>query len=313
MIDTIGAGVPASYMWENQYNAGFDPSTIHASNTGLDMFFTRYLLQDLVSQFEWKLPETWDRDYFLYVLYCWGFISVLNTDRFGVIPQACGLQGYDVFYRPRKAIVVNPLFDKRYELIIGEECGLIKLQPDYGGCMDLVKYYSNLMAITAEAASVNIFNSKLAYFFRAKDKTQAESFKKMFDAVASGQPAVFIDSQLKKSEPESDEEIWGTFANNLRENYIAGDLLSDLKKIKCDFDTVCGIPNANTEKRERLITDEVNANNFATRTKAELWLEELKKCVEKVNEMFNLSISVDFRAKPEELYGSGVRENVETE
>ena len=311
MTDVIGVKVPASYDWQTLYNAQIDPSTVHVTNTGLDLFFTRYLIQDLVSQFEWKLPEGWDRDYFLYVLYIWGFIGVLDTTRFGTIPQACGLQGYDVFYRPRVAVFRNPLFTRDYSLVIDGTCTVIKLQPDYCGAMDLVKYYSNLMAITSEAAAVNIFNSKLSYFFRGKSQAQAESFKKMFDAVASGQPAVFVDSELKKTDPETGEEIWGEFTNNLRENYIAGDLLSDLKKIKQDFDTAVGIPNANTDKRERLITDEVNANNFATRTKAELWLEELKKGVKKTNEMFGLDISVDFRAKPEEIYGSEVNTDVE--
>ena len=61
------------------------------------------------------------------------------------------------------------------------------------------------------------------------------------------------------------------------------------------FDTEVGIPNANTDKRERLITDEVNANNFETKSKCALWLESLKQGCREANEMFGLNLSVDWR------------------
>ena len=59
--------------------------------------------------------------------------------------------------------------------------------------------------------------------------------------------------------------------------------------------TAIGIPNANTDKRERLITDEVNANNVDTQTLCAQWLEELQECCARVNKMFNLDISVSLR------------------
>ena len=65
------------------------------------------------------------------------------------------------------------------------------------------------------------------------------------------------------------------------------------------FSTAIGIPNANTDKKERLITDEVNANNEETESLCELWLEQLKKTCDKTNEMFGIDISVDWRKKHE--------------
>ena len=72
-----------------------------------------------------------------------------------------------------------------------------------------------------------------------------------------------------------------------------------MRKIEEMFDTYIGIPNANTDKRERLVTDEVNANNVETATRCELWLDSLKKGCQKVNDMFGLTLSVDWRVKPE--------------
>ena len=53
------------------------------------------------------------------------------------------------------------------------------------------------------------------------------------------------------------------------------------------FCTEVGIPNANIDKKERLITDEVNANNVETSSRCEMWLEEIRKGLTKANEKYN--------------------------
>lgn len=283
---------PVYYDWENALNSRIAPSTVHINDTGLNAFFTRYLLQRAMSALEFRIPETWDKAYFMYVLYCWGWISVLDTDRFGVICQQCGLKGYNVFYAPTDVIVANPLLPDLKELRIGEEAALIRLQPNYASIMDLVGYYANMMAITSETAATNAMNSKLSYVFRAKNKAAAESLKKMFDQIASGELAVFVDKELFD---EEGNPTWDSFTQDLRSNYIAGDLLDDLRKWEERFDTEIGIPNANTQKRERLITTEVSANNFETRSRVELWIDTIRKGMNVANELFGLDLSVDWR------------------
>lgn len=292
MNNNIGCGIPAGYDYINLANAAVSPSTVHVKNTALYNFFARYLLQKVFAVFDWKMPKTWAKDYLLYVLYGWGFISIVNTDKFGVIPQACSLRGYDVFYRPTHAVITNPLLNGILQPKIGTECTVLKLMPDYGGIMDLVSYYAEQMALSAECLAVDLFNLKLAYVFRASNKAQAESFKSMYDSIASGQPAVFIDKTLLD---DSEMERWGTFSHNLKESYIVGDLLTDMRKIEAEFDTKVGIPNANTDKRERLITAEVNANNFETQALADLWLSNLQDGCKAASEMFGIKLSVDFR------------------
>lgn len=298
--------IPAEYDYINAYTSRRNPSTVHASDTGLAWYFKRYLLQKAMSVFEWKLPEHWDRDFFLYTLYCWGNVAVLNTTKFGAIPQAATLSGYNVFYRPTKATITNPVLRGLKTLDIDKQCTIIKLQPDYGGILDIVEYYADMLALCSEGASINVMNSKLAYVFTADNKTIAESFKKMFDTVASGQPAVVIDKNMLN---DDGTPAWSTFTQNLRENYIAGDILQDMKKWEQEFDTRIGIPNANTDKRERLITDEVNANNFETKSLCELWLDTLKIGIEKTNAMFDLDISVDWREGLKQSITEEVQDN----
>lgn len=292
MINGIN-GVPASYDYINVYNSMYEPSTLHVKETGLSQYFQRYLIQKILSVFKFEgLPEYWSKDYFFYTLFIFGFVTVFNTDRFGVIPQHCSLSGYDVFYRPTTCNVSNPLINRTLELRIGKSCELIKMQPDYCGAWDIVSYYADLMALTSESIAVNMINSKFAYVFAADNKTGAESLKKLYDQIASGNPAAFADKNLFK---EDGSPAWELFTNNLRQNYIAGDLLEDLAKIDSRFNTDIGIPNVNIAKNSGVSDSEVMSNNVDTKSKAALWLETIRDGVKKVNNMFDLDISVSLR------------------
>lgn len=292
-------GLPASYDYINFYNASMDPSTVHVKNTGLSNFFSRYLIQKAISAFEWQgIPENWHMNYFLYVLFVFGYISVIETDKYGVIPQHCGLYGYDVMYQPTHATIANPLLQGIRNPRIGKECEIIKLTPDYGGIWDLVSFYADMLALSAETAGVNLVNSKLSFIFFAKNKAAAESFKKLYDQVASGQPAAVIDKDLLD---ENGNLSWQQFNQNLQQNYISGQILQDMVQWDCRFNTEIGIPNTNIAKLSGVSDREVEANSINTEAKAILWEETLKKGVEAVNRMFGTNISVRYKYRKEEM------------
>lgn len=301
----IPYGVPAiaNYMAADSGAQMLDP--LFPADSPLANMFQRYLIQKAVSVFEWTMPKTWSRNYFLYVLYCFGHLAVVNTDRFGVIPQACGLMGYNVFYQPRQAIITNPLLTGIVQPVIDKECTVLRLQPDYGGIMDLVRYYANMMAQAASSAAVSLSNSKAAVIFFAKNRALSDAYKKAYDQMANGQPAIVVDKDLLA---DDGSPAWDTIQRDPKDSYIAGDVLRDMRKIEAMFDTDIGIPNANTDKRERLITDEVNANNVETYSKCALWLEELQEACEKTRRMFGIDLSVtwrEIRAPEMEAYDYG--------
>lgn len=298
-INMMGEGAPIAFDYANMYNSNFNPSTMHAQDTGLGRFFQRYLLQRAVSQFKWEMPDTWEENYFLYCLYCWGYVAVVNTDKYGVVPQGCSLTGYNVMYGPTNCVIANPLLKGIKEPIIGKQCSLIRLQPDYGGVWDLVTFYADMMACTSATAGSNIMASKLAYLFVTQNKASKESLEKAFDQIASGKPAVFIDKNL--TDVETGKPNYFTFANNLKSNYIASSLLEDLKEWERRFDTELGIPHTNTDKRERLVSGEVNANVNESFTRVEMWLESLKKGCKQTNELFGDIIHVDWRVDPHKI------------
>lgn len=288
---------PYSYDFINTVNGTVTPSTIHVQDSLMTAYFRKYLLQKVLSVFQWKMPKTWSKDYFLYTLFGYGYLAIVNTNKFGVIPQQCGLQGFDIFYRPTNAIITNPLLTGIMTPKIDKQCVIIKVQPDYGSIMDMVNYYAAMMALSAETASTNLLNSKLSYVFAASNKAGAESFKKLFDNIASGEPAVVVDKALFNPDGT---RAWEAFNQNVGQNYIVGEILTDLRKWENMFNTDIGIANANTDKKERLVVAEVEANNEETTSKASLWLEQMQESCEKASEMFGIELSVDWRSKPEE-------------
>lgn len=282
-------GIPALYENINTYNAQFKPSTVHAKNTALTAYFERFFMQKVFSVYDIQLSESWDKSYFLYVMFCIGFGLVLRTDKYGTIFQHGQLYGYNIYYRPNKAIVTNPLLKGSRNLIINEDCGLIKLTPDYHGIYDTVSLYADMAALIMESFGVNAINAKFSYVFMSNNKTEAESFKELYDRVASGEPAAFIDRKL--FDPDGNPQ-WMMFNQNLKQNFIGLDLLECLNLIETKFNTAMGINNANTEKRERLTIAEVNVNNQEVNAMVDVILDTMNESFQKVNDMFGLDLSI---------------------
>ena len=292
---------PFFYDYSNVVTTNTNPSTVHVRNNKTFEYFKRYLLKRAISVFEFKLPKLWNANYFLYTLFMNGFISVLNVEPYGVICQQCGLMGYNLYYNPTQITVSNPNITGIINRTIGSDCAIIQLQPDYAGVMDIVEYFSAKLALLSEALDMNMLNSKLAYLFYATNKREAESFKKLFDNVMSGEPAVIVDTALKPD----DGDVIKAFANNLKQNYITPDMLADMRTLLNEFDSMVGLPNANTQKRERMITDEVQANDIETKSLCALWLETVKTGMDVANAIFpGLDLNVDWRFKDNETVNS---------
>ena len=159
--------------------------------------------------------------------------------------------------------------------------------------MDIVGYYADLLAISSESAGVNFVNSKLAYIFTAANKTVAESYKEAYDRVASGETAVVLDKSLERPDGSIGIQMMNS---SVSQTYIADKILADMQTIMQMFYTDVGLPNSNLQKKERMISDEVNANNVSTLSRADMWLENLKEVSRETNDMFGTNISVEWRA-----------------
>ena len=280
--------VPVKYRALNIANASVSPYGVHTTDNATTAFYSRYLMKRAISAIKFDIPKDWDKDYFLYTVFCRGFGIVINQDKFGVIFQGCSLYGRNVYYQPTRAMTANPLYTAPSQgWIIGKNCEVVKLQPDYCGIMDIVQTYAARLALAYEAWQLNTQNSKLAYVIGADNKSGAASFEKLYDKIQSGVPAVATGNNLytKDGKPR-----WVTFSTELRQNYISPEISADMRSIMSEFDSFVGIPsNPNSDKKERQIIDEVNANNVETDTLIDLMVNTLTDSFSRVNKMFGLS------------------------
>lgn len=231
------------------------------------------------------IPETWDKDYFMSVLFSLGFITVTDT-ALGVLPLKCGISGINVFNHPTTVIIANPVLGN-FEKTIDEDCTLIKLQYNYHSIMNIIYKYATLLSECDSSISVNLMNSKVAFIGLVENNKTAQSMKLMYDEISKGTPAVFV----KGSQINSDTILY----NHVKENFVAGDIQILKRKIMSEFLTEIGVNNANTDKKERLTDNEVEANDSEIQLNAGYWLDNLKEGFEKTNKMFGLNIGIELK------------------
>ncbi len=288
--------MPIPFQIENLCKSSLSPGGVVYGNNATFSFYCRYLWQKLVNVFTYDLPEDWSVDMFQAALFGNGCCAVLPTSMYGIIANWATPGGYKVNYEPEFVVISNRLLPtitgKR--LVIGRDCAAIHITPDWCGVVDLIATYAVKLSLAMQAIDVNLINSKVAYVFGAKNEQQAKSFKVMMDKINSGEPSVIMDKTLYNDDGSPN---WSLFTQNLKQTYLVSDLLCDLKKIEDEFDSKVGIPNANTDKRERLISDEVNANNKETAIIAAGWLDHIRQGIRQAEDMYDVKISVDWRYK----------------
>lgn len=128
--------------------------------------------------------------------------------------------------------------------------------------------------------------SRLSVYFTSDNPKKNEVIKQEINRVMNSEDPIFVvdhgfdvgkDSLLNETTSASSSlvNLWEDF--NQTNNY---------------FNTILGINNANTDKRERLIVDEVNANNQEIEYNELDEFECRKSAISKINKMFNLNIQI---------------------
>lgn len=247
-------------------------------------YYTDMLFRKAMSIYKFEnIPENWDYDYFVSVLLSQGYICVTDT-ALGVIPLRCGVSGINVYNHPTTCIIANPVLGN-LERTIDEDCTLIKMNYNYApAVMPIINRYATLLAECDSSISVNLMNSKVAFIALCSSKQVAQSMKLMYDEISSGKPAVFV----KGDQINGDNILY----NHVKENFIAGDVQILKRKLMSEFLTEIGVNNANTDKKERLTDNEVEANDGEIQLNAGYWFDNIKEGIEKTNKMFGLNIEV---------------------
>lgn len=277
--------------WRKLFTSGATSGAGVLSKEMLQLNYTEWCFKKLFGAFKFDgIPKEWDFDYFLTNLFITGYLAVTDTS-IGVIPLRCGITGLNVFEHPTRAIFANPVLGNFERELYGNNrnisCALIKLQYDYSGVMPLVNRYATMLALCDNSISVNLRNSKVSFIGFVSSKQQAATMQKMYKEIDEGKPAVYV----KKDDITTDDILY----NRVKESYIANDIQLLKQSIKNDFLTEIGLNNANTDKRERLIVDEVNANNTEIRANVQHWLTTINEGLRRANMLFDLNLSCKLR------------------
>lgn len=297
---------PLNYDQINAIEGQYTPSMVKSFNNKVFIFWERALFQRAASVIDFNgLPDTWEgtrKDFFIYCLFKFGFIGVMDTKDYGLIFQPGTLMGYDLYYQPTKFIIANPhITIQTKEFTIGQDAELIKLTPDYMGIWDIISYYAEKLATLDNAINMSLINNKFAFMLAAKNKQASEAFKKMIDKVNAGEPAVIYDQKLVNDQQDKTEpwQLWSR--DHMKENYLTTMQLADFNTILHNFDKEIGIPTIPVEKKERMITDEAQSTVIDAISRSEIWLETLESSLNIVNAKYNLNINAKRHFKTEEV------------
>lgn len=284
--------MPYDYEFINQYEGTRTPTGEVEFDLTTSYFF-RSLYQRALSVIKFNLPSEWNKRYFKNVLFGCGYIGIVKTAKFGVVPQIATLSGYGLYLQPTKLLIAQPFV--QFEGEIGDNCAVIKLTPDYKGITDIVEHYALQLSKCCTSINVSLVNSRLSLLAYAKTKQGAETLKVILEKISSGDPAVVVDKIVKGDNLDGTESIFTT-AFDPAKNYITDKLLTDFTTILNQFDREIGIPVID-EKKERRIESEVSTIISDSGTRLETWKECLDESIEDCKKVFpeiNISYKTQF-------------------
>lgn len=278
-----------------------EPSDVEGLNNTSVVYYTYEFIRKLFGVYAIEnVPEGWDYDYMLERIFLDGMMCITDTE-LGVLPLQTGVSGLNVFNHPTTCVIANPVLGS-LERRIDVDCALVKLQFNYGNVWPIINRYASLLAMCDSAIAVNLINTKVCAIFGADSKAEAETYKRMYDKISRGDPAVFVGDGLAKK--LSDRLLF----NQVKQQYIADDVEELKQRLMDDFLSDIGINNANTDKRERLNTFEVVSNTQEVRSGAEHWLQNIQDGFDVANRLYGLNLKITRKQFKSEEPSGGVED-----
>lgn len=244
------------------------------------------LMELSMSMFEWKnLPDTVDERYLELGLFSSGCMIFFKDDVIGELALNMTYQGgFDIYGEPtrRRAYSKYNQFqttlDKDNSVIIWNN--MLRTNSALDVQMFAYRLYNldRIVDINANAQKTPVLITC--------DEKQKLTMKNLYMKYEGNYPVIFGDSNL---------DIKSLSVLKTDAPFVS-DKIYDLKvKIWNEALTYLGISNINTTKKERMITDEVIRNQGGTIASRYSRLESRRRAVKKINKMFGLNITVDYR------------------
>lgn len=173
-----------------------------------------------------------------------------------------------------------------------DECVIIENNKMRMPTHKAVMYFVDQLFHRKRSLDVNVKQLRLQSLFTATDKNVL-TVQKIIDDIDEYNWAIVEDSSM------ATEDIVKAVQTGVKP--LLAELRDDYNAVMNEALTYFGINNANTDKRERLITDEANANNQLIDSCCQMFMESRQRACEEINKKFGLNISVELRNKKEEV------------
>lgn len=253
-----------------------------------NLTFTHYyywLMQMARSLFEYDgLPEGIKGEWIEKFLYYEGECVFFKDKKLGqMITKCTDYGGYNNYDEPVKLKAYGTNYPGA-TLINGENAVLIKNNSERIPTSKAIKLFAWRLADITRTIDVNVSAQKTPIIIRCSEK-QKNTLKNMFQQYNDNEIKIMVDKSL---DPTS--EIFEVLKTDAP---IVFDKLQLQKHaIWNEIMTYMGVNNANQDKKERLVDDEVQANNEQVECSANVMLQARKQAVKEINKMFGTNIKV---------------------
>lgn len=255
-------------------------------NSRTYLYYYNYLLELAISMFEWKgLPDSVDSRFLELTLATDGMAVFYRDD---IIDEYFALQcmiggKLDVYRIPtrRTAYASNDYhyeLDQNNSVIIFNNMLHTNMLPD-------IELFAYKLYECDRTMLVNIKAQKTPVMITC-DENQRLTMKNMYAQYEGNEPFIFGNKDI-------DLNKISTLATGAP--YVADKLQQTKAQIWNDAMIYLGISNSGENKRERLITDEVQRGMGSTLASRYNRLHTRREAAKAINRMFDLNVSVDFR------------------
>lgn len=152
----------------------------------------------------------------------------------------------------------------------------------------IIMEFADRLYDALRSCDVNVNLQKTAKIIGTSDQ-QRLTIKNLLKDYSGNVPLIVTDKELRLGSTEN--PIY-----DMTTPYVADKIWTYITNIWNDFLTWLGIENATNQKRERLVSDEVNANYGAVEMERNVTLSMLQKCFNEVNKLFGRNIQVEFNS-----------------
>lgn len=247
-------------------------------------YFNR-LFELAINMFKWEnLPDTVDERFLELALCEKGYCLYFNDEIMGNLALTCMIGGeLDVYRIPtrRIAFAVNGYQAER----TNKDSVLIYNNYLHTPTMRTISLYAERLTAIERAIDLNV-NAQKTPIALLTDEKQKRTIEEIYRKYEGNAPVIIGAKNL---------DLDSVKALTTGAPYVADKLNILKRQIWNEALTFFGIENANTEKRERLVSDEITSNLGGVQAQRYVMLNAREQAADKINRMFGTNISVKFR------------------